>query len=578
MASFAEALAQARKAAESEFLAKINVLGTLADACDRAQEKLPDDDAHRRWAAIALDGFKAQLATILAQDGGPRPTTPPPAYVEKARPTPDAGPATHKEARPVPTQTTPPGPGQVGGKTADPTPPKEANGRKPKAKAQSWADVAGEASEAEFTEVKRKQVPDPKPTPKKKEPKAGQPGRVLLRLPGDHPLKGSAAGLKLELARVLDLTYDQILYAGFTKTGVAVRLAEAAGDALQLCTSKGLPAEPDGGHAFFCKGVPSTILAHNGPRDITPLLAAEVRSATGQDLLRSVRTAKGLVVVLRGPAKPFRLFGSPPSVPMKDRVQVRQCENCFGFHDTLKCYSAKRCRTCGSNKTTHDCGLPQCPNCLGPHGPTFAKCPARPTVNNGHIIYPSPQQRAAFRSIGSKERGLRLQAVKATPPERPFDAFIQTTPPGLAASRHFREEVQKLKTLRPSKESDRCQSEQPGFPLCQEMDVCGFSEADVDEVLNVHDLDTLKREFRDENEKLAEVYHTDESLRARRSREPSPEEIAELLNQQGPRGRKPSPRQDRAFKVQKQPPPLQMSLRSRRSSSTKPNKNLWSNI
>jgi len=36
MASFAEVLAQAKKAAESDFFAKTNVLGALAEACDRA--------------------------------------------------------------------------------------------------------------------------------------------------------------------------------------------------------------------------------------------------------------------------------------------------------------------------------------------------------------------------------------------------------------------------------------------------------------------------------------------------------------------------------------------------------------
>jgi len=48
MASFAEALAQAKKAAESEFLAKTDVLNALASSCDRALEKLPDDEAYRR--------------------------------------------------------------------------------------------------------------------------------------------------------------------------------------------------------------------------------------------------------------------------------------------------------------------------------------------------------------------------------------------------------------------------------------------------------------------------------------------------------------------------------------------------
>ena len=62
------------------------------------------------------------------------------------------------------------------------------------------------------------------------------------------------------------------------------------------------------------------------------------------------------------------------------------------------------------------------------------------------------------------------------------------------------------------------------------MDIYGFSEADVDEVLNVYNLETLTKEFRDENEKLAEVYYTDEFLWVRRSRKPSPKEVAELLS------------------------------------------------
>jgi len=48
MVSFTEALAKAKKAAESEFLAKINVLEALAGARNRALNKLPDDDAYRR--------------------------------------------------------------------------------------------------------------------------------------------------------------------------------------------------------------------------------------------------------------------------------------------------------------------------------------------------------------------------------------------------------------------------------------------------------------------------------------------------------------------------------------------------
>ena len=83
---------------------------------------------------------------------------------------------------------------------------------------------------------------------------------------------------------------------------------------------KGLQAEPDGGYAFFCKGVPTTLESYNGSRDISSLLATKVRTATSQELIRAVRIAKGLVVVLKGPVKPFRLFRSLPSVHIKDRI------------------------------------------------------------------------------------------------------------------------------------------------------------------------------------------------------------------------------------------------------------------
>ena len=72
-------------------------------------------------------------------------------------------------------------------------------------------------------------------------------------------------------------------------------------------------------------------------------------------------------------------------------------------------------------------------------------------------------------------------------------------------------------------------SEEPTPAEVIEIDIYGFSKADKDEVLTVYDLEELKKEFRDENEKLTEVYYTDEFLCIRRSRELSPEEITELL-------------------------------------------------
>jgi hypothetical protein len=53
------------------------------------------------------------------------------------------------------------------------------------------------------------------------------------------------------------------------------------------------------------------------------------------------------------------------------------------------------------------CGLPKCPNCLGPHGPKFPKCPARPQVVNGRMVKPTKTQQQAIRSIGAQERARR---------------------------------------------------------------------------------------------------------------------------------------------------------------------------
>ena len=49
-----------------------------------------------------------------------------------------------------------------------------------------------------------------------------------------------------------------------------------------------------------------------------------------------------------------------------------------------------------------------------------------------------------------------MRTAEATLPERPFKAFIQTIPPGLAASRYFKEEVRKLNVLGPSNIINRC--------------------------------------------------------------------------------------------------------------------------
>ena len=101
---------------------------------------------------------------------------------------------------------------------------------------------------------------------------------MLIRLLDKHHINKYSTRLKLEVANTLDIKYDQILYTGPTKTSITIRLAKSARDALRLCLIKGLPTKPNGGYAFFYKSVPTAFKSYNGPRDITPLLAAKVKS------------------------------------------------------------------------------------------------------------------------------------------------------------------------------------------------------------------------------------------------------------------------------------------------------------
>lgn len=162
------------------------------------------------------------------------------------------------------------------------SPPELAGPTRPlKLKKLSWADVAGEAIEAEFTEVKRKQYSG-RPAKPGATLRAARLDRVLVKVPPDYPLKRDGpSGLKLRLSETLGLPYDQVLYAGFTKTSVAARFSDKAGDALKLCLEKGVPAKPDGGYAFFYPNVPYIVLAYNGPRDVRPLIVVEVKAAIG---------------------------------------------------------------------------------------------------------------------------------------------------------------------------------------------------------------------------------------------------------------------------------------------------------
>ena len=100
---------------------------------------------------------------------------------------------------------------------------------------------------------------------------------------------------------------------------------------------------------------------------------------------------------------PFKLFGdSAPSRPLRKRTRIRQCENCHAYHDTRACQGLKRCLRCGeAGEHGEVCTkAARCVNCLGTHTADYEKCPARPRVSHGTVVFLTKEQRAAVRRAG----------------------------------------------------------------------------------------------------------------------------------------------------------------------------------
>ena len=272
-------------------------------------------------------------------------------------------------------------------------------------------------------------TPKPKPKPMPKATLPNKPPRTDQRLfvrfshPG-HALQGvNAANAKFILAKVTGVAHDQIKAATITRSGsIAVTASPAIEEAIEtalrsaehVTTERHVP-----GQAYFLQGVPRHITTIDGEDvPIGKVLHDEVRSATGYNPIRVKETAGGVVVTLPEAAtKSFRIFGSAWSKALKnDRPRVEQCDNCQGYsHPTVTCRGPTRCPSCGVPAKDHPfddpraCGLPKCPNCLGPHGPRFPKCPARPQIVSGTLQRPTKAQRQAFRNLGAAERAGRTR-------------------------------------------------------------------------------------------------------------------------------------------------------------------------
>jgi len=294
------------------------------------------------------------------------------------------------------------------------------------------------------------ETPKPKPPPRAtlptKPPRTDQRLFVRFSHPG-HALQGvNAANAKFVLAKVTGVAHDQIKAATITRSGsIAVTASPAIEEAIEtalraaehVTTERHVP-----GQAYFLQGVPSHITTVDGEDvPIGKVLYDEVRSATGLNPIRVKETAKGVVVTLPEAAtKSFRIFGSAWSKALKnDKPRVEQCDNCQGYsHPTVTCRGPTRCPSCGVATKDHPfddpraCGLPKCPNCLGPHGPRFPKCPARPRIVSGALQRPTKAQRQAFRSLGAAERAGR---TKPNPPTNSRAASPEGTSRGRSRPR-----------------------------------------------------------------------------------------------------------------------------------------------
>lgn len=101
----------------------------------------------------------------------------------------------------------------------------------------------------------------------------------------------------------------------------------------------------------------------------------------------------------------LRLFGKPVTIHrVLNEPAIVSCERCFGFHNARQCLRPCLCESCGQRK--HEGGFERAEryrNCYGPHKSTYPKCPARPTIKGGRVVWLTREERLAVRSVGGAE-------------------------------------------------------------------------------------------------------------------------------------------------------------------------------
>lgn len=252
--------------------------------------------------------------------------------------------------------------------------------------------------------------------------------------------------VKIWVADVTDMPMSKFTRCSHVNSGVSITCTDdlARTECLEKLRKKAITVdEAIDGVNYVISGVPSSIITHQGERDIKPLLWQEIEAATRCKVIRlaSAKSEGTHFVTLPNEVRPFRIFGSKPARMARDRTEVWQCENCHGFHHTRACWGKTRC-ICGLIGKDHACDTPMCPNCLGPNEPRHLDYPGRPRASGGVISRPTAAQTKIIKQTGRAARRKIINDKKAKEateplPLTPREQALSPTPnPSPSPSNH----------------------------------------------------------------------------------------------------------------------------------------------
>lgn len=259
-------------------------------------------------------------------------------------------------------------------------------------------------------------------------PAAKADNRVMIRVPADHSIRqANPFEVRSHInkimggeERIMDVHYVRSGIALVAKSGLKATEILQFKDQITNTVGNASVEQQEKWVSFLLNPVPKRLTTSDGGVDVTPeLVSREIQLHTGMTMRRVAWTkkssqsglAEGVILAYMTPAMAkswpahMRLFGQAVSVqPLRERLNVTQCEKCYGFHHTRNCPRAPRCHRCAGARHDDACMTPvKCVNCHGPHAATSANCPARPSRSNGSVIKPQSRQLKAIRQAGRAE-------------------------------------------------------------------------------------------------------------------------------------------------------------------------------